>query len=232
MYRIRIAFSKQDPVRWLSHLDTQKAFERALRRAEIPLAFSEGFNPHPKIAFASALAVGIVSLGEYADIELAEDMAPETVKEKLQQAMPEGFGVRAVKKVPQGTQALMAAVNRAQYRVRVPLTKEIEDGMVKAALDKSLAEEAWLVEREGKKGRSTKDIRGGIYQLSGHIVEGHLVLEMVVQTGSEGNVRPEEVLEIVVRTGSLPVDIERIRILRLGLFVAKGDRLMTPLEVI
>ncbi|MZP30132.1 DUF2344 domain-containing protein [Heliobacterium undosum] len=232
MFRVRIAFSKQDPVRWLSHLDTQKAFERAMRRAAIPLAFSEGFNPHPKIAFASALAVGIVSFGEYVDIDLAAAIDTAEVRERLQKAMPEGFGIHGVKAVPPGTQALMAAVNRAQYRLRVPLQEPLDETAIAAALSRSLAETSWLVEREGKKGVSTKDIRAGLFQLTGSRTDDALILEMLVQTGSEGNVRPEEVLEAVCRYGNLSVDRERVRILRLGLFVAQGERLLTPMDVL
>lgn len=232
MSRVRVAFSKEDPVRWLSHLDTLKAFERALRRADIPLAFSEGFNPHPKIAFASALAVGVVSLGEYVDIELADEADITKVSEQLQKIMPEGFCILDVKSVPPGTQSLMAAVNRAQYRVRAALLALVDDGRIENAINKSMVESDWLVEREGKRGVSTKNIRSGIFQLSGQVVDDNLVLEMLVQTGSEGNVRPEEVLKVICERDELPVNRERVRILRLGLYIERGGKLLTPMDVL
>ncbi|KAB2952330.1 DUF2344 domain-containing protein [Heliorestis acidaminivorans] len=232
MARIRIAFSKEDPVRWLSHLDTQKAFERALRRAQIPLSYSEGFNPHPKISFASALAVGVVSLGEYVDVEVSQEIEGAEVVKSLQTAMPEGFRIIEATLVPSGQKALMALVNRAQYRIKAPLLKVLDEKTVQDAVVNALSLTNWQVEREGKKGTVIKDIRSGVYELKSSIIENHLLLEMLVQTGSEGNVRPEEVLSIVVQQESLPVNVDRLRILRLGLFVTKGDQLLTPIEVL
>ncbi|QGG47249.1 TIGR03936 family radical SAM-associated protein [Heliorestis convoluta] len=232
MARIRIAFSKEDPVRWLSHLDTQKAFERALRRAQISLVFSEGYNPHPKISFASALAVGVISLGEYVDVEIDPLIENAELVMRLQKAMPEGFRIIDAEIVPPGQPALMALVNRAQYRVKVPLLSSIEEKEVQDSIQTSLDLDSWLVERESKKGLVQKEIRSGVYEVKGTVVENHLLLEMLVQTGSEGNVRPEEVLSMVVQQKDLPVQLERLRIIRLGLFVVKDGKQFTPLEVL
>ncbi|MCW2277126.1 TIGR03936 family radical SAM-associated protein [Heliophilum fasciatum] len=230
MTKIRIAFSKEDPVRWLSHLDTQKLFERALRRADIPLAFSEGFNPHPKIAFASALAVGVVSLSEYVDIELAAEVDPDVVGEKLQKAMPEGVRILGVTIIPHNAAALMAVINRADYRLRAALTAPVTEEHLAATVEKALQQTSWLVERDGKRGVSTKDIRAGVFRLQASLHDQMLLIETLVQTGSEGNVRPDEVLRVLMEQGNLPVDQESLRIIRVGLYIAKGDQLRSPME--
>ena len=74
--RLAVVFTKEAPVRFVSHLDVQRLFQRAFRRAKLPLAYSQGFNPHPLVSFATALSVGMTSRGEYLDVTLAEELSP------------------------------------------------------------------------------------------------------------------------------------------------------------
>lgn len=218
-------------MRWLSHLDTQKAFERTFRRAQIPLKYSEGFNPHPKIAFASALAVGVVSQGEYFDVELAGTPEPAVVAAKLQESLPVGLRVFGAVAVPPGTPALMAVVNRARYRVQVALNGPVTAEQLQTVIRRIWLQDSWLVERVGKRGPIVKDIRPGVFALQGEVDPEFIVLDMLVQTGSAGNVRPEEVVDVLLAADGLPVNRERVDVERLGLFVAQGDRLLSPLAI-
>ncbi|MGM9526493.1 MAG: TIGR03936 family radical SAM-associated protein, partial [Peptococcaceae bacterium] len=112
---IRMQFRKTREGRFLSHLDLMHTWERVIRRSRLPLAFSQGFNPHPKINFASACAVGTTSDGEYMDMELTEDMPLTQVKAALDQAMPPAFEVTALKVVQGKTPSLMSIITRARY---------------------------------------------------------------------------------------------------------------------
>ena len=88
MVQIRIKYAKTNSGRFLSHLDLMRAWERSIRRSGLPLAFSQGFNPHPKISFGSALSVGVTSNGEYMDMELTEAVELTQLKERLTQNLP------------------------------------------------------------------------------------------------------------------------------------------------
>ncbi|MEM5817349.1 MAG: TIGR03936 family radical SAM-associated protein, partial [Desulfitobacterium hafniense] len=89
--RVRIAYTKMEEAKYIAHLDLARVFERALRRASVRLAYSEGFNPHPKIAFGSALAVGVEGEQEYVDIELAQEMDLKELMGRLQEQLPTGI---------------------------------------------------------------------------------------------------------------------------------------------
>ena len=102
---IRMQFRKTKEGRFLSHLDLMHTWERVIRRSQLPLAFSQGFNPHPKINFASACAVGTTSDGEYMDMELTQELPLAEVQAALDRAMPPAFAVTAMK-VVQGKSAV------------------------------------------------------------------------------------------------------------------------------
>lgn len=223
-----LQYSKEEEARFLSHLDLMTAMERAFRRAQLPLAFSEGFNPHPRISYASALAVGVTSEGEYLDLELEEDLAADEVWKRLQNFLPQGLKVLAVVPVTKRKESLMAIINMARYYVENPLLQAIRQQDVEKMINDALSLAEWVVVRQGKKGVREVDIRPGVYRLQGRI-EKKLILEMDVQTGSSGNVKPEEVLEILQRVSSFPWG-KNIRVHRLGLFIREGDKIWSPLE--
>ena len=93
MQRIRLRYAKRGPLRFTSHRDFARAFERALRRAAVPIAFSQGFTPHPKISYASAAPTGVASEAEYLEIGLDRAVEPETVRRALDSALPPGLDV-------------------------------------------------------------------------------------------------------------------------------------------
>ncbi len=113
--KVRIKFSKYGPVKFIGHLDVMRYFQKAIRRAEIDIAYSEGFSPHPVMSFASPLSVGHTSQGEYFDIEANSFTSEEDLLQRLQGAMVEGFTVSAVKLLPEGEGNAMASVAAASY---------------------------------------------------------------------------------------------------------------------
>lgn len=153
--RIRLRFARTGRVRFLSHLDFMTLFQRAASRAGVPLAFSQGFNPHPKIAFGPALPVGMESEAEYLDMETDPfiDLL-ETVK-GLNRALPEGIRVLEARVVPKKAPSLSGSITRHVYEVRIP--REHAERMEERTRD-FLARAAVLVLRDGKE----KDIRPGI----------------------------------------------------------------------
>ncbi len=115
MERLRLRFGRQGPVRFISHLDTVRCWERMCRRASLPLEYSHGFTPHPKIAVAAPLAVGFTSEAELMDIWLRKWLPPESVLMTLRRQLPTGFTLLNAWEMPHGAPALQSMVRKARY---------------------------------------------------------------------------------------------------------------------
>ncbi len=231
MPRVRMEFSKGDQVRFLSHLDMIKAFERAIRRAEIPIAFSEGFNPHPRMNFASAVAVGVTSEREYVDIELRPGADTNDIVERLAQALPPGICVKRGQPVPDSTPALMAEVNRAVYKVIAAPKGPIDSGLLETKLNDFMNRPEVVVTKRTKKGPRQKDIRPGIVGLQGTTENSTVDFSIITFTGSEGNIRPEEVVYAFTEWSGLPLDGDSLYIRRIALYIEKDGKLVSPMDI-
>ncbi len=229
--RYRIEFSKQQAARFVSHLDTMKTLERAIRRGRIPIAFSEGFNPHPKMSFGSALAVGVTSDQEFLDLELSSDWDPAQLQAALSNSLPSGYQVQRVIRVSPGSPSLMSVINRADYLTKIRLDKPLtEEAFARLINDFLACPEIW-VEKKSKRGKKQVNLRPGIYQLTGQVEGDALILRMLLQSGSEGNVRPEEVLAALQQFAAIKMDVTAASLHRRALYVDKGEKLLSPLEV-
>ncbi|MHB1421038.1 MAG: TIGR03936 family radical SAM-associated protein [Bacillota bacterium] len=229
MKRIRIEFGKGKEAQYISHLDTIKMFERALRRASIPMAFSEGFNRHPKLSFGSALPVGITSEREYLDVQLDEDMSTEEMHARLSSQLPPGITIHRMVEVPINAPALMATINLASYEVKAELQHPEQQENLESAIDQLMHAEQLIMERKTPKGNRQLDLRPGLYRLEGQVLNGGICMQMLVITGNNGNVRPEEVVGAFKKYTSLALSGEMC-IHRNGLFVGDPHRWDSPME--
>ncbi|MHB1127512.1 MAG: TIGR03936 family radical SAM-associated protein [Bacillota bacterium] len=230
MKRIRIEFAKGKEARFISHLDTIKLFERAMRRATIPIAFSEGFNRHPKLSFGSALPVGLTSDKEYLDVELQEDMSIEEMGRRLDIQLPPGIALHRLTEAPLKAPALMAVINMASYEVEAELQHRQDQEQLDSAIEQIMHADQLIVERKTPKGIRQVDLRPGIHQLQGEVINGRVCLQMLVATGNAGNVRPEDIAAAFNKYTSLSLSGEMC-IHRKGLFVGEPDRRVSPMEV-
>lgn len=195
MSRYRLMYAKEGPAKYISHLDLIRAFERAARRAGLPVAFTQGFNPHPKLSFAAPLAVGTAGEAEFADLELTENISAGAVAESLSEAMPEGLRLIEARMVAESAPALMAMVDRAAYTARAVLEVCPEKEALAGAVAEFLAKPEVLVERRSKTGDKRKyDIKPGILAMSARINNDIIILEAELKTGSNGNIRCEELI--------------------------------------
>lgn len=225
MPRYRVEFSKEGPARFLSHLDLVRTTERALRRADLPLAFSRGFHPHPLVQFAFPLPVGTAGEREYFDVELEKNISLKELFQRLRPAFPEGIRIKGVEPVPEGALSLEAEIKRAGYRAEVELAGALPAGELQEAIRRFLDLEVLEVQKS-KKGRvKTENIRPGIYALRGTAEEGKLVLEMELRAGGEGFVRPEEVVSLFFEKAEIPVHRDTLELTRTALiFRGEGTR--------
>lgn len=231
---IRMQFCKTREGRFLSHLDLMHTWERVIRRSQLPLAYSQGFNPHPKINFASACAVGTTSDGEYMDMELTQELPVEQVEEMLQAVMPPAFRVSAMKVVSGKAPSLMSIIQRARYVLRLELVEEAAQEQLDAAVERFWQQEEIVIYRYKKNSKDKKpvNIRPGVYELELTAEGKNALLHILVQCGNEGNIRPEEVAYGLMATG-MPMVQHVVRIHRLGLYVLdEKGALLSPLDVV
>lgn len=234
MYRIRMRFTKTDNMRFISHLDLVRLMERALRRANVPLAFSQGFNPHPKISFATALSVGVASEGEYMDIEIEKEMDLQNFQDKMNGELPQGITILQCKYVDNKTKALMATVEFSSYVVKCPLEKEFSTEALQNAVDDFMDLREIFNHKIIKKKREIKTKEENIRPLikSMEVIQGDglkFILKTMIATGSKGNLKPELLIQKFKEITKIPILLDKVRVHRLDLYGIKDDQL-TPLS--
>lgn len=224
MYEYRLRFSKEANFKFLSHLELVKTFERALRRAEIAVAFSEGFHPHPQLSFGPALAVGLSSIDEYFDLELVKEYAPEELMSRLNPVLPSGLQVTAVRRCFNHVKPLNAIINRAAYIIQLSAAAEVIPEIA-AAFEELLNRTTIPVTRTNKNGTKTVDIRPWLHSIKTEVVaETKLQLRVTGEIGSGGNLRPEELLDLITH----PVEV--LNIVRVGLWHEQDGIVKKPLD--
>jgi radical SAM-linked protein len=187
--RLRITFAKGEEIKYTSHLDLMRLWERTLRRARVPLAYSRGFNPRPKIAFAAPLPVGFTSRGEVMDVVLERRMSPYNFARSLAPHLPPGLELLSVEEVYPQLPSLQSQVCSAEYRVTVAWDGSQEE--MEGRLQELLSAEQLLRQRRGK----DYDLRPLIEDLwiEGKEADGW-ILGMRLRAGDQGTGRPDEVL--------------------------------------
>jgi radical SAM-linked protein len=190
--RVRIRFSKQGDLRFVGHRDVMRCFERWFRRADLPLSFSEGFHPKPRVTFPAPLAVGIEGLDEVMEFELSSPLTAETLRERLLRHSPPGFRLRSVDLLPPGTPK--ARPRAFRYRVNVP--EERCAGLAEG-VERLLASASAPVERP--RGRGPVDVRPFLEALDFH----DSVLSMCILAPASGGVSPGDLLAALGRADLL-----------------------------
>ena len=190
--RLRLRYAKRGRLRFTSHRDFSRAFERAVFRARVPMAYSSGFNPHPRISYAGAAPTGSASEAEYLEIALAEEVEPGWAHAVIDEALPEGLDVLEV--VPSAGGALADRLEASVWRL---VLQEPAPEQLPEALESLLATEQVMVERMTKKGLRRFDARAAI--VSARVGEPQddrpscAILDVVLRHGSP-SVRPDDVL--------------------------------------
>lgn len=195
--RLRVRYAKRGRLRFTSHRDFARAFERALQRARVPMAYSSGFNPHPRISYAGAAPTGAASEAEYLEIALVEQADPGEVQQRLSAALPDGLDVLAV--VAASGTALPDRLQASHWQVRSPAPEE----SVRHAVEQFLAQESVTVGRTTKKGRREVDCRGDVVSVRVSPDESGVCCDIVLRHG-EPTVRCEDVLRGIAACA--PVD--------------------------
>jgi radical SAM-linked protein len=205
--RLRVRYAKRGRLRFTSHRDFSRAFERAVFRARIPMAYSSGFNPHPRISYAGAAPTGSASEAEYLEIALAEVVDPSRVHAELDAALPDGLDVVEVLVSAGGS--LADRLEASWWRLTL---QDVTAEEAQEAVDALLATDEVVVERMTKKGLRSFDARTAIVSV---VVSGEpadrppdeapcAILDVVLRHGSP-SVRPDDVLAALHQASGLRV---------------------------
>ncbi len=202
--RVRITFTKQGALRYTGHLDLHRLWERAMRRAELPITYSQGFHPQPKISLAAALPLGFSSRCEVLDVRLNDEIPVGEISLRLKDNLPADIQVTNVEVIDERAPALQTQVLSAEYHAQ--LTEPVDGFDLKRKVEALMSSESLLRERRGK----SYDLRPLIESLTADPETTSLQMTLAAREGATG--RPEEVLNAL---GIEPeaVRVERTRII-------------------
>lgn len=227
--KLRLALHKGEELRFLSHLDFAQAVERMIRRAEIKMAYSEGFNPHMKISFSSALALGVTAEAEYIDMDILEEDTLESIMERLNRVAPHGLEVLGGKVMPEKVKKMMAICNYAIYEVTGPVTDVDVDWDV---LLKSF-NDATEISYEKVTPKKTRiiDVKEFVKEpIVATVKDGMVTLTMGIGIYPQGTIKPSEVWNLGRQQFNWPIT-SGYEINRKAIMVENESGRFTPLEV-
>lgn len=204
MYDVRLWLSKQGRLKFVSHLDMFRMMQRAVRRAEIPLWYTEGFNPHPYISFLLALSLGVEGKREPVDLRIVGEMTPQEIKDRLNDAFPEGLVAEAVT-LPVHKPAEIAL---AEYTAVLP-KENLTAGELRSALESGTL----VTEKSGKSGgrkvMKTVNVSEHLHEYDISEDDAYIYFRVILPAGSTFNLNPLQLLDAVSRQLGKPVFAER-----------------------
>lgn len=210
----RCKYSKTGEMSYIAHLDTLRIFIRALRRADIPVNYSQGYSPHAKIAFSPALGMGIESLSEIIDVDSDIELAPQYFVEKLNGALPEGLQIDTCS-THEKVEAIPTLLTHSEYAFFLPDGYDVQ--RLSEALERLLDSTEIVIQKKSKKGLLDINVRERIYSCS--LKDGKMIA--VLQNSIEGALKPTEFLEILSQL--FGVEMKVVRILKVAsYFIENG----------
>ena len=192
--RLPVTFGKTGPLRYTSSLDVAKIWERVLRRADLPLLYTQGFNTRPRIQLAMPLPLGISSECEILDISLREriDFVEHDLREQLLAVSPQGLTIHSIDEVDTRASTLHSLIESAEYRIR--FVDGIDTDMLRRKIDTVLEQDSIIIERVRKRRRSVMDVRPLILAL---FLDESDNLIAHLSVGDRGNMRPDHLIELL-----------------------------------
>lgn len=229
MVTLRLQYTKEKYMIFLGHLELMKLFERVFRFNKLPLKFSEGFNPIPKMTFASPLSVGYSSKYEVMEVQLKEEVPIAFI---LNLAFPEGIKIIQAGYV-ESKKSLMASLSHSEYLIKVEFKQSINQLPFAEWIQSFLEAGTIEFEKKAKNGKM-RTLNVLEYIRSLHFVysdEEELILRTIVQSGSQGSLNPETMIRVFMDYFKLPQEIERIQVEKIALYYEENDTLKTLFEL-
>ena len=213
--RLLMRFSKGEEVKYISHLDMQRLFQRALRRADLPCEYSKGFNPHLIIGFACALPVGVCSTAEYVEVQLTKFIHPSTCLEKLNSVLPSGVKIVGAVELDDKYPTVASVIFLAEYTF-IPEN----DGGYSLIIDSLNKKEEIVIEKKTKKGFKDVNVRPMIHRLKQ--VNGEI--KATLSCSNSENLRADKLKEILENEG-----IKIKSVFRNSIFIQNENKIEEPI---
>ena len=192
MQRLRVRFRRGEEVKFISHLDLMRLWQRAFNRAGMALAYSEGFTPHPRISLAAPLALGVTSQAELMDIFLAKWISPDSFTTAVSNQLPPGIEILQVHQIPPTLPSLQSQIRHAEYEVRLDTDKEQKE--IESVITSLLSLEClpWQHQRDtGPRHYDLRKLIDDLWLIDWH--RGHCTIGMRLRCDNSGSGRPEQV---------------------------------------
>lgn len=224
---IRMKFKKHGCMKFIGHLDIMRYFQKAIRRADIDIAYSEGFSPHMIMSFAAPLGVGLTSEGEYVDLQVNSCASSKAAVDALNSVMVEGMEVVSFKLLPETVKNAMASVAAADYFVNFREGYAPENWEEK--FEQFLQKEEMLIVKKTKRSEAEVDLKPMLYKAE--IRDGGIFMQ--VACGSVNNLKPELVMEAFAKDAEIELAPFALEVCRLEVYADLGSenaRKLVPLE--
>lgn len=231
--KLRVKFNKRNYLKYISHLDLMRLFQRSFNRAEIPVEYSKGFNPQPRFSIASPLSLGIESEEEYMDIELERKVSVEDFKDRMNKVLPKD--VQIIEGIyPEDDRAIAAIIEWGLYEMAIKKNDTLDLGILNNRLKAWLEKDEILISRFRKKGRKKvmkeENIKPLIKTIEvKNIIDNEIIVEALIKTGDKGNLRPLDFIEALIRDNDLEEYKDGISLKRLGLFMEEQGEIYKPI---
>ncbi|WP_270941406.1 TIGR03936 family radical SAM-associated protein [Romboutsia lituseburensis] len=228
---IRTKFNKEGDMIYISHLDLQQLLQRAFRRAEIELVHSQGYNPHPKISYGNALALGTESQGEYVDVEIEDNLSVEEYLKRMNEQLPKGIEFITAIEITKQTPSLASTIEFGEYIYTIELEKPLTKEFIKSKILDFMSQDEIIITKKNKKGKLVEsDIRPMIRQFDIlDLTEDTLTIEAMIATGSKANLNNSVFIPKILEMLDIEMDPLDVDILRRDLYVIDGEELVSPM---
>ena len=228
---IRVKYKKEDEMIFISHLDLQRLLQRAFRRAKINLSYSEGFNPHPKMSYGNALALGVESQGEYVDIEIEDDIEVKEFLERINEQLPDGIKFVKGQEIDPKTPSLSSIIVYGEYIFNIDLEVTLSKEFVKSRVLNFVKSKEIIITKKNKKGKKVEvDIRPMIRNFDlVSLDDNRVTFVSTIATGSKANLNINILIPQILDMLNLDMDPREVGVLRRDLYKMEDGQLVTPL---
>ena len=228
---IRVKYKKEDEMIFISHLDLQRLLQRAFRRAKINLSYSEGFNPHPKMSYGNALALGVESQGEYVDIEIEDDIEVKEFLERINEQLPDGIKFVKGQEIDPKTPSLSSIIVYGEYIFNIDLEVPLSKEFVKSRVLNFVKSKEIIITKKNKKGKKVEvDIRPMIRNFGlVSLDDNRVTFVSTIATGSKANLNINILIPQILDMLNLDMDPREVGVLRRDLYKVEDGQLVTPL---
>ena len=210
---IRVKYQKGEEVKYVGHLDAMRTFTRCLKRTNIPVEYTKGFNPRIQISFALPLGVGVTSDLDYFDLALSEKMNPQMFIAEFNSVLPLGFKIIGAEYVEDTKKSLMSLVKEAKYQI------ELQTNATSKEIEQVLSQkEIWIVKesKEKKKQEERVDIKPMLLEYTVKQNKNQMMIEIHSTAGSSNNLNPQNVIKAIKESG---IEVEDYEIKRKELII-------------